>query len=226
MFNHRFVSFFYRAWQKHRPPVLYETAALQGRRPDFFTHSLFDLIGMGTAGLRGQMCLPDEGLLLYAGLIAQRPHSASALRGILRDYFSVPIEIDQYIGNWYELEDADRCYLSPESERNQLGTSAFLGDRIWDQQARFRIRIGPVDLRTFRDFLPNGGAMVKLKELTRYLVGQALAFDVQVFLCAADVPGFRLTDQGAEAPRLGWEGWLKTADFKTDAGDAVFTYLT
>ncbi len=226
LFNHRFVSLFYKAWQKHRPPVLYEMAALQGHRPDFFTHSLFDLIGMGTAGLRAKMRMPDEGLLLYAGLIAQRPHSASALRGILRDYFSVPIEIDQYVGSWYALEDADRCHLSPASESNQLGVGAFLGDRVWDQQARFRIRIGPVDIRAFRDFLPNGEGMAKLKELTQYLVGQALAFDVQLFLRAADVPEYTLTDQGAEAPRLGWVSWLKTADFKTDAGDAVFTYLT
>jgi type VI secretion system protein ImpH len=181
---------------------------------------------MGTPGLRGQMCIPDEGLLLYAGLIAQRPPSASALRGILRDYFSVPVEIDQCIGSWYELDDNDRCYLSPDSERNQIGTGAFLGDRIWDQQARFRIRIGPVDIRAFRDFLPNGAGMAKLKELTRYLVGQALAFDVQVFLRAVEVPRLYLTDQGADAPRLGWESWLKAADFKTDAGDAVFSYLT
>ena len=62
--------------------------AARDQRPDPFTHSLFDLIGMGTDGLRGRMRVQDESLLLYAGLIAQRPHSASALRGILRDYFS------------------------------------------------------------------------------------------------------------------------------------------
>ena len=73
------------------------------QRPDPFTQYLFDLIGMGTAGLRGRMRIQDESLLLYAGLIAQRPHSASALRGILRDYFGVPVEIDQCVGKWYAL---------------------------------------------------------------------------------------------------------------------------
>ncbi len=52
LFNHRFVSLFYRAWQKHHFPVLYESAAIEGahhRQPDPFTQSLFDFIGLGTA---------------------------------------------------------------------------------------------------------------------------------------------------------------------------------
>src|SRR5260370_20545609 len=85
LFNHRLVSFFYRAWEKHRPPALYELSAARDQRPDAFTHSLYDLIGMGTAGLLGRMRIHDESLSLYAGLIAQRPHSPSALRSILPD---------------------------------------------------------------------------------------------------------------------------------------------
>jgi type VI secretion system protein ImpH len=225
LFNHRLVSLFYRAWEKHRPPVLYELSAARDQRPDPFTHSLYDLIGMGTEGLRGRMCVQDESLLLYAGLIAQEPHSASALRAILRDYFGVPVEIDQCVGDWYELEESDRCYLSPELERNQLGEGAFLGEQVWNQQGRFRIRVGPLALDRFVDFLPDGSAMVKLVEWTRYLAGQAMAFDVQLFLRAGDVPYCRLNDEGIDAPRLGEMAWLKTREFLTDAGDAVFTWV-
>jgi type VI secretion system protein ImpH len=225
LFNHRFVSLFYRAWQKHHPVVLYEMAAIYKSRPDFFTQSLFALIGLGTDGLHERLTIRDEGLLRYAGLIAQAPHSASALRGILQDYFSVRIETDQFLGSWYELEEADRCYLSEPMERNQLGFAAFAGDKVWDQQARFRIRVGPVSFNRFRDFLPDGCAMAKLIGLTRFLVGHALAFEVQVFLSAPQVPYCRLSDEGADAPRLGWMGWLKTEEFRTHAGDAVFAYV-
>jgi type VI secretion system protein ImpH len=225
LFNHRLVSLFYRAWEKHRPPVLYELSAARNQRPDPFTDSLYDLIGMGTEGLRGRMRVHDESLLLYAGLIAQSPHSASALRGILRDYFGVPIEIDQCVGDWYELEEPDRCYLSPELERNQLEEGAFLGDQVWNQQGRFRIRVGPLSLDRFLDFLPDGKAMAKLVQLTRYLVGQAMAFEVQPFLRAGEVPYCRLDDEGLDAPRLGEIAWLKTREFVTDAGDAVFAWV-
>jgi type VI secretion system protein ImpH len=225
LFNHRLVSLFYRAWEKHRPPVLYELAVARDQRPDTFTHSLFDLIGMGTGDLRGRMRIQDESLLLYAGLIAQRPHSASALRAILRDYFGVPVEIDQCVGDWYDLDEADRSYLCEDLERNQLGEGAFLGDQVWNQQGRFRIRVGPLGLDRFLDFLPRGRAMVKLVQFTRYLVGQAMAFDVQVYLRASDVPYCRLDDAGADAPRLGEMAWLKTREFQIDAGGAVFRWV-
>ena len=225
LFNHRFVSFFYRAWEKHRPPVLFELSAARAQAPDAFTHSLYDLIGMGTQGLERRMRVRDESLLWYAGLVAQKPHSASALRGILRDYFGVPVEIEQCIGDWYDLEEADRSYLSPELERNQLGEGAFLGDQVWNQQGRFRIRVGPLKLNRFLEFLPKGQAMAKLVELTRYLVGVALAFDVQVLLRATEVPCCRLDDEGIDAPRLGEMAWLKTREFRTDADDAVFAWV-
>jgi len=226
LFNHRLISLFYRAWEKHHVAVLYEAAAARGSRPDAFTQSLFDLIGMGTPGLRGRLGVRDESLVLYAGLIAQRPHSASALRAILRDYFRLPVEIDQCVGSWYDLEDADRCYLSGEHQRNQLGEGAFIGDQVWDPQARFRIRLGPLDLETFIEFLPEGRSMEKLVDLTKYIVGQAMVFDVQVFLRADQVPECRLNDEGADAPRLGWMGWLKTSAFVFDAGDSISTWIS
>ena len=50
--------------------MLYEASVMLQALPDSFTRNLFDLIGMGTAGLRGRLHLCDESLLLYAGLIA------------------------------------------------------------------------------------------------------------------------------------------------------------
>ena len=153
--------------------------------PDPFTHSLFDLIGMGTDGLRGRMRIQDESLLAV-----RRPDRAAAALGERRcAAFFGTISRCRWrsisaSASWYELEEADRCYLSAELERNQLGEGAFLGDEVWNQQARFRIRVGPLGLNRFMEFLPDGRAMAKLVELTRYLVGQAMAFDVQVFLRA------------------------------------------
>lgn len=223
LFNHRLLSLFFRSWLKHHPAILYEIAATRNRRPDPFTSCLFDLIGMGTNGLRGRLRCHDESLLLYAGLIAQRPMSASALRGILRHHFQVPVEIDQCLGAWYSLEPGDRCYMTTEEDRNCLGEGAFIGDEVWDQQARFRIRVGPVDLDRFVEFLPGAPALESLVELTRFLVGQAPLFDVQVFLRAEEVPYCRLADDGLDAPRLGWMGWLKTEEFASDAWEAIFT---
>ena len=52
-----------------------------------------------------------------------------------------------------------------------------------------------------------------------------MAFDVQVFLRAAEVPYCRLDDEGPRCASSGLDGWLKTGEFVTDAGDAVFAWV-
>lgn len=222
LFNHRLISLFYRAWQKHRFVAVYEDAARRDTGLDLFTRSLFNLIGLGVDGLGGRMSFPDEALLPYAGLVAQRPCSASALRGILRDFFRLPVQIEQCLGSWYSIEDADRCYLSEPLERSQVGVGSFLGDRVWDPQARFRLALGPLPHSRFQTFLPGGEEIEKLRDLVRLLVGQALVVDVQLILQAEEVPDPQLRTRGM---RLGYDSWLKTEPFTHDPGDAVFSYV-
>jgi type VI secretion system protein ImpH len=168
----------------------------------------------------------EEPLLRYAGLISQRPHSATALQGALRDRFQISIVIEQFIGSWYSLSEFDRSYLEQESERNQLGVGAFLGDRVWDQQAKFRIKIGPVNAARFCSFLPDGNEAEELREITRLFVGTSMAFEMQLVLRAPDVPRTQLGVENAGASQLAWNSWLKTTEFTADARDATFTYLT
>jgi type VI secretion system protein ImpH len=222
LFNHRLISLFYRAWEKHHFVIGYERSTRAGAQEDKFTQYLFDLIGMGTPGLRGRLGIRDQALLRYAGLITQRPHSASALGGMLRDYFGLPIEIEQFQGKWFLLDEPSLSFLLQEGLHNQLGVGAIAGDAVWNQQARFRVQVGPISLEQFIEFLPDGKAFAELVELTRYFVGLALEFDLQLILRAPEVPWCRLTDESADAARLGWLGWLKTEEFREDAREAVF----
>jgi predicted component of type VI protein secretion system len=81
-------------------------------------------------------------------------------------------------------------------------------------------------LQQFRDFLPDRHTADQLVELTRYIVGHSMAFDVRLVLKSSDVPWCCLSDEGPNALRLGWTGWLKTEEFTTDASNAVFTYVS
>jgi type VI secretion system protein ImpH len=222
LFNHRLVSLFYRAWEKHQLPAAYQKAAARSESPDVFTRYLFDFIGMGTEGLRGRLAVPDQTLLRYAGLFAQYPRSASALRGILRDHFGVPVEVEQFVGAWHRLEGDEFSNLDDRDLRNQLGVGAIAGDRVWDPQARFRIRVGPVPLARFVSFLPGSETVRELEDIARLYVGDILEFEWQVVLEAGEVPVSVLGDEGESGPRLGWCAWLKTETFEADAAEAVF----
>ena len=60
LFNHRVISLFYRAWEKYRFPIGYERAVAQQHDDDDFSLNIFDLIGMGTKGMRGRLEVGDE----------------------------------------------------------------------------------------------------------------------------------------------------------------------
>src|SRR5207247_6226352 len=93
--------------------------------------------------------------------------------------------------------------------------------RVWDQQAKFSLRLGPLTYGELCGVLPCGKAFQPLAQLARFFVGQEVDFDVQLVLEAAQVPSCRLGARGERAPRLGWSAWLKTRAFVRDADDAV-----
>lgn len=222
LFNHRLISLFYRAWEKYRFPIAYERAVSKGQGDDRFTRYLFDLLGLGTEGLRHRLEVEDEPLLFYTGLLAQHPRSASALAGILQDYFEVPVAVSQFIGQWLPLSEANRSRLGPSEANNALGVSAVAGRHVWDQQAQFRLRLGPLTFAEFCQFLPSGAGFRPLVAITRFSAGEESDFDVQLILKAAEVPPCRLGGDGQPAMRLGWSTWLKSQECMSDADDAMF----
>jgi type VI secretion system protein ImpH len=208
IFNHRMLSLFYRVWEKYHFPIAYERS-----KSDQFTAYLFDIIGMGTKGLRGRLSFQDQGLLPYGGLIAQRPHSATAIGLMIGDYFGVDAKVVQFPGEWLKLGDN---VTSLGSANNELGRSTIAGTRVWCDQSRFRIRLGPVPLKKFQTLIPVGSAHKPLSEMVRLQVGLEFEFDLQLVLQRDEVPYCTLNAKDENGPRLGWTSWLKTREFAKD----------
>jgi type VI secretion system protein ImpH len=217
IFNHRIISLFYRAWEKYRFTIEFE----RGERDRVFQH-LLDLIGVGTPGLQGRQPVPDHSLVYYAGLLAQKPRSAEALRLILMDYFEVPVEIEQFAGAWFPLDLGTQCCLRDgRTSSEQLGYGAIAGDEIWSEQSRVRIRMGPLTLEQYRDFLPSGTAYEPLRAITKFFSGDEMDFDVQLILRREDTPGCELGAGDEQAPKLGWISWMNTAGMNRDPDETV-----
>jgi len=214
LFSHRMISFHFRAWEKYRFAVAYERT-----REESFTEYLFDLIGLGTGGLRDRLGFDDQGLLRYAGLMAQRPHSSSAMAAILGDYFDAPARIVSFTGQWFRLESNDLTRLGKSNSR--LGDDTIAGTRVWDNQSKFRVRLGPLKFHQFKEFLPIGSAYKPLMALIRLLAGAEFDFDVQLALKAEEVPGTILTTRARRKPMVGWNTWLKTRPFSNDDEQVV-----
>jgi type VI secretion system protein ImpH len=231
LFNHRAVSLFFRAWEKYRLPVAYERSRLDRRAKemDSGTRALYCLVGLGTDHLRGRLDANDETFMFYGGHFAHFPRSAVSLEAVLGDYFEMPVRVQQAQGQWLTLDADDRSQLpglgQPCGRHCQLGEDLIVGERVWDVQSKFRLRVGPLRYARFRWFMPNGDGLRSLCQLTRAYVGLELDFDVQVVLQAAEVPACRLTSDSAEGSYLGWNTWVRSDPCGQDAEDAVFSAL-
>lgn len=216
LFHHRLVSLFYRAWEKHHFVVPFERG-----EPDPLTEALFDLVGLGSPPLRDRHDFPDAVALSHAPSFARRHRTAAELESLLRDYFGVPIAVEQFVGRWLVLDPADRSTLSASGGNNQLGVSFVLGARVWDDQSKIRLRIGPLTFDQFRAFQPDGPAARPLGQLARLFVDAPIAVDVRPVLKAEEVPPCRLASGGLGA-RLGRHAWLAAKPLARDADDLSY----
>jgi type VI secretion system protein ImpH len=227
--NHRAVSLFYRAWEKYHWPIAYERSRFDDTDTDVdpCTWCLYCLVGLGTGGLRGRLEVADEAFLYYSGHFAHFPRTAVSLEDMLGDYFDLPVRVQQAQGQWLTLEANDRSLLPgpehPQGLNGQLGVNTIAGERIWDVQSKIRLRVGPLTYEQFCGLMPGGSGLRALGQMTRTYVGPDLDFDVQLVLQAREVPWCRLETEGADAPRLGWNTWVRSRELPDDADQAVFT---
>ena len=202
VFNHRLVSLLYRARKKYRP-ALDPGAPGKGR----IASVLLAMVGLGTPHLADRMGIRDRSLLPYSGFLLTRPRPTVGLVRMLEDCFGVKVEIAERKGSWHGLEGGDVTRLGRQNQA--LGTSTVLGSRIWDQAAKFEVRLGPLTFDQFNSFLPEGHAHRPFASIVRFSVREELDFGLRLTLKASEVPDLRLGRGG----RLGWTSWLKTKPF-------------
>jgi type VI secretion system protein ImpH len=218
LFNHRAISFLFRAWAKYRPAP--DPGAITDDR---IAHHLLDLMGLGTGGLPDRLPVPASSLLPYAGLLGMGSRPAIALEALLQDYFRVPVEVEQFVGGWYPLVSGTQCSVGSDGPSTRLGEGAVVGDEIWDPQSRVRIRIGPLTRERYDEFLPTGAAHAALKGLAELFGGGSFDFELQLVLARDEVPVCVLGADDDEAVPLGWSTWLRTAPMARDPDDMVLT---
>jgi type VI secretion system protein ImpH len=100
--------------------------------------------------------------------------------------------------------------------------AAVVGDAVWDQQSRIRLKLGPLTQHQYLSFLPTGSAWKPLRELTRFFCGPDLEVETQLILEQHEVPRCGLGRQDEAGPRLGWFTWVRSGmSFDRSPGDTV-----
>lgn len=218
IFSTRATALFYEAWKKYRPELQYELD-----RRERFLPLMMSLSGLGLPSLRermhggGKAAVFDQSVAFYAGEIRQRPVSAEALQRVLRDYFQVPLQVEQFVGAWYTVPPEQQTYLG--SPNAALGSGAIAGERVWQRDLRVRLWIGPLGATQFTDFLPGGVSAQALRKWVTLLTGVCLEYEVRLILRPEDVQGAAL---GAGGARLGWDAFVATRACGEPRADASY----
>jgi type VI secretion system protein ImpH len=202
VFHHRMLSLFYRARASAEPAISLDRA--DGDRFSVFVGSMF---GIGAPALRERDAIGDFAKLHFAGLLANKARPASGLVSILREYFKLPLHIEQFVGHWMRLPPEIQSRIGRLEDGNRLGASLVLGRSVWDCQHKFRIVIGPVGYDDYRRFTPGGDSLTRLLAWVRNYVGLTLDWDVRLILKKKEMPPLRL----GGATRVGWSTWLASA---------------
>ena len=211
IFHHRFLSLFYRVHAMGDPVI-----SLDRQDNDRFSTYVGSMFGLGTPALQHRDEVSDFAKLHFAGLLSNRIRPASGLVSILREYFKLPIKLEQFVGHWMTLDPEIRSRLGTNDSSCQLGMGTVLGSRVWDCQNKFRLIIGPLDYDDYCRMLPNGDSMKRLRAWVRNYVDNSLEWDVRLILKKEQTPPLKLGGSSATGVRLGWTTWLKSAALPRD----------
>ncbi len=222
LFNHRTLSLFFQASVKYNLPLHYERNHLHEvlrSQHDPQTRALLSLIGLGTKGLNNRLYTKDESLIFYSGLLTQKVRTATGLKQILRSHFKIPVDINQFVGQWQELIEDVRTRLpdfnNPTGRNVCLGRSAMLGKKGWFAQGKIHIILGPLNKKQLAAFAPGTNSLKALNELVRMYVGMENEYEFIIRVKRNDIP--EKIQLGKEEPAIiGWNTWLsnKPANFE------------
>lgn len=214
LFHHRLLSLFYRAWANKEPTVNRD-------RPedDHFDRYIGSLLGIGIPELQNKDGMPDDSKRYFAAYLGDSRRHVSGLLALIRAFFSVPSSIEEFVGEWLTIPLEARSSLG-KTLGAQLGVDTVLGSHSWQCQYKFRIRLGPMNLADYEDFLPNKKNLKLLKTIIRNYLGDELNWEVQLILKKEQVPAIFLGKYGC----LGLNTWLYSSKRQADASDLILNH--
>ena len=200
----RFTGMWVRAGAKYQPT----------RDPVPTERALDALVGMGTPGLQGYPAVPPEAMRYHAGHLAARTRSATRLAAMLSEETGMAVAVVEFAGGWLRIPPAEQSRLGHSFM--WLGEDATIGAQVFDPQARFIIRLGPLSAADFASLLPGQPLFARVCGLTRLFVGPEQDFVLNPLLAAHAVPGASL---GAHGALLGLTSWLAQPRPRREAAD-------
>ncbi|XHS77594.1 type VI secretion system baseplate subunit TssG [Burkholderiaceae bacterium UC74_6] len=181
------------------------------------------LMGMCDDGeMAGPPELPTRSWLGIGGLLVGARRSAAGLGQVLSAHLGCPVRVEQLIGAWRSIEPRDRHHLG---RGRRLGHDTLLGHRVWDEQSRVRLHIGPLPFAQAQRLLPPLHAAAKatakaaasaslhdaFAALVRLMLDNRHDAEIDIEVLPPTVPASKVQAKPGDGPglRLGQTGWVQ-----------------
>lgn len=218
IFANRVLALFYEAWRKYR----FEYAISDG--DDVFLPLLMALTGARSddegSGLNADR---DQLIGYYAGVLQQRPLSATVLGRVLSCYFGVPFDVEECVGHW--SVKAVHEQTSVGAFNTSLGANAMLGATTWRPDLYARLTVGPLSKSEYAGFLPSEKCAQALKRMLGLLGDQTVTYEVVPILRARYVQPVQLCSDPATGARAGFDCFLVSCPSDIDRADMHYQIL-
>lgn len=215
MLTHRLFGLFYRAYANAHPAPSFDRALKgkrSGREADPFARKVAALSGHYEKGFGNRDEMPDMAKRHFVGHLTPGPKHGHGLVSIISGFVRAPVTLQQFVGQWLELEPSDRWQLGA---RVGLGQGTSIGSKVWSHAAKFRLRIGPLTLADFERMMPGSPSLARLEAIVRNYVGDTLDWDINLVLRRDQVPQAVL----GQTTMLGHTSWIGTRTSDSDADD-------
>lgn len=197
LLQHRMMALYWRAWGDARPEVQIEHEAA-GRVRAFVEA----LAGVALPGTKPKV--PDTQTRLklrHATALGRQVTSVERLTAYLGDVLEAPVTLVEFLGTWTEIPPRLQSRLG--QQHAQLGRSAVVGSRSFQRQSLVELRVGPLPLARFTEFLADPALTARLRHAIRHAMGRGMEFNLRLVLAKEDIPDTRLGQS-----QLGRTTWL------------------
>jgi type VI secretion system protein ImpH len=184
--QHRMMALYWRAWADARPEVQIEHGPA-GR----VQAMVQALAGVALPGTRPQQQDAQTRLQMrHATSLGRQVYSVERLTAYLADVLAAPVSLVEFVGTWTQIPPRLQSRLG--RAHAQLGRSAVVGARSFQRQTLVELRVGPLPLPRFMEFLADPALVGRLRHAIRHAMGREMEFNLRLVLAKEEVPEARL----------------------------------
>ena len=211
IFHHRYLTHMYRAWAQGQ-----STAGLDRPDDEIFSRYIARLTGHDPLEIRDSV-LPSHARLSASSHLSREARNPDGLAATLARFFGVPVDLQEFAMHWIRVDKEDQTHLGSPRASCVLGTGAIAGELVADRQNKFRLVLGPLSLKQYLRFTPQGEDVHLLVEWVRAFTGYEFVWEVELRVHLDSTPPARLEAN----ERLGWSTWLGRSEGESRLGEGA-----